>query len=36
MQFALENWPSTHEQLAVQGKTGPYYYQQPIYQRLGL
>jgi hypothetical protein len=36
MQHALENWPSSAESLRQQGKTGPYFYQQGVYQQLGL
>lgn len=36
MQYALEKWPSSATSLREQGKTGPYYYQQSVYQQLGL
>ena len=36
LQFALENWPSQHEKVKLQGKAGPYYYQKAIYDRFGL
>jgi hypothetical protein len=36
MQHALENWPATHATLQLQGQAGPYYYQQPTYQQLGI
>jgi hypothetical protein len=36
MQHALENWPNSHETYKSQGKTGPYYYNEDVYKRLGL
>jgi len=36
LQYALENWPSSHNQLMSQGKTGPYYYKPEVYRNLGL
>jgi len=36
MQYALENWPASHENFKNQGKTGPYYYNDNIYENLGL
>jgi hypothetical protein len=36
MQHALENWPSSHDTYKGQGKTGPYYYNDDVYKRLGL
>jgi hypothetical protein len=36
LQFALENWPQLHENYKRQGKTGPYYYDEDVYKRLGL
>lgn len=36
IEHALENWPSQHKQEKTLGKTGPYYYPQEIYKRLGL
>ena len=36
MQHAMDNWPTSHEKLSEEGKTGPYYYQGSIYTRLGL
>lgn len=33
---ALDDWPSTFENLKREGKTGPYYYNDDIYKRLGL
>ena len=36
MQYALENWPSSHSQYKNEGKTGNYYYKDSVYQGLGL
>ncbi len=36
MQHALEHWPATVSSLKQQGKMGPFYYQQPVYQQLGM
>lgn len=36
MQHALENWPLQHFHFSTLGKTGPYYYGQSIYQKLGI
>lgn len=36
MQHALEYWPSTVAALRQQGKNGPYYYEQNVYQQLGI
>lgn len=36
MQFALENWPQSHESYKKNGRTGPFYYTEDIYARLGL
>ena len=36
MQFALENWPTSHENLKRQYKSGPYYYDDSVYNSLGL
>jgi hypothetical protein len=36
MQHALEDWPDTAGSLKQQRKSGPYYYQQSIYQRFGI
>lgn len=36
MQHALENWPASAATLKQQGHTGAYFYQQSIYQQLGI
>jgi hypothetical protein len=36
LQHALENWPSSHSKYRTEGKTGAYYYNPEVYQRLGL
>lgn len=36
LQYALENWPVSEERLRSVMKTGPYYYDENIYKRLGL
>jgi len=36
VQHALENWLINYENLKIEGKRGPYYYNQEIYKRLGL
>ena len=36
LQFALEDWPSKHINYRSDNKTGPYYYRQEVYTRLGL
>lgn len=36
MQHSLDNWPTTHEKLTREGKTGPYYYKEEVYKGLGL
>lgn len=36
LQYALENWPSSHRSYKSQGKTGPYFYYDSVYERLGL
>lgn len=36
LQYALENWPEQHSNLMAQSGTGPYYYKEEIYSRLGL
>ncbi len=36
LQYALENWPASYEQLKKEGKSGAYYYGEETYQRLGL
>ena len=36
LQYALELWPARYEMLKQQHKTGPFYYTEPVYNRLGL
>lgn len=36
LQYALENWPNSHEQYKKEGKTSPYFYIDSVYKRLGL
>jgi len=36
MQYALENWPASHENYKAQGKKGPFYYKDSLYKDLGL
>ena len=36
MQHALENWPANYEQLKQTGTQGPHYYNQTVYETLGL
>ena len=36
LQYSFENWPNEHRGLKRQGKTGPYYYTNEVYTRLGL
>jgi len=36
MQYALENWPASYENLKSKGETGPYYYKESVYRDLGL
>ena len=36
MQHALENWESQSHDLKLSDKTGPYYYEDMIYKKLGL
>ena len=36
LQHALEDWPEACASLKTQGKTGPYCYQDTVYQQLGL
>ena len=33
---ALSTWPETHASLKEEGKTGPYYYAESVYDKLGL
>lgn len=34
--FAIRNWPSSAKYHKGQGKTGPFYYEQSVYNNLGL
>lgn len=36
LEYALENWTTKYRQYKTQGKTGPYYYKDEVYKRLGL
>jgi hypothetical protein len=36
VQHALENWPATDASCRAAGKSGPYYYKDDTYKRLGL
>ncbi len=36
IEFALDKWTVQHQDLKKQGATGPYYYQNDIYQRMGI
>ena len=36
LQYALENWPFTFEQFHREGKTGAYYYDDSVYEELGI
>lgn len=36
MQFALENWPTSHIKLTNSYKNGPFYYPEDTYKSLGL
>jgi len=36
MQHALESWPTSHETLRQQGKSGSYYYNDSVYRSLGV
>lgn len=36
MQYAMDNWPGSHDQLTRERKSGPYYYNDDVYRRLGL
>lgn len=35
MQYALENWPSSHHRKRTMGESGPFFYQDSIYTRVG-
>jgi hypothetical protein len=36
LQYALENWPRRVIELRQEGKKGAYFYQDSVYQKLGL
>lgn len=36
MRHALDNWPTSDENLRRQGKSGPYYYETGVYSGVGL
>jgi hypothetical protein len=36
MQYALDYWPDSHLSHKQKGGTGPYYYKEEVYRRLGL
>jgi len=36
VQHALEHWENRHFELKRKGESGPYYYKQNVYERLGL
>lgn len=36
LQYALENWPSSWYQKKKENKSGPYYYSDDVYEKLGL
>ncbi len=36
IQYALENWPSSHEQYSGDGKSEAYHYKDSVYEKLGL
>lgn len=36
LQYALDNWPASEKTKRADGKTGPYYYKDDIYEKLGL
>lgn len=36
VQYALENWPASHQSYRRQGQTGPYFYRDSVYQQLGI
>lgn len=35
MQYALENWPPSHEQYLKKGEAGAYFYKDTVYKQLG-
>lgn len=36
MQYALENWPASHQKYRSEGKTGGYHYTDSVYEKFGL
>ena len=36
LQYALENWPESAYRYTKEGKTGPFYYDEAVYKKLGL
>ncbi|WP_081619206.1 TIR domain-containing protein [Thioalkalivibrio sp. ALE23] len=36
VQYALDNWPDSHREHRRNNESGPYYYKNSVYQRLGL
>lgn len=36
LQYALENWPDSYERRMRNGDTGPYYYNEDVYRKLGV
>lgn len=36
MQYALDNWPGSHETYTSQNKSGPFYYKDEVYTKLGV
>lgn len=36
LQHAIETWPAEHLRLKQEGKSGPFYYQSSVYDRLGI
>lgn len=36
MQYALDQWPTSHEKYKREGRNGPFYYPDSVYNNLGL
>ena len=36
IEYAMDNWPDEHRLRKSEGKTGPYYYMDAVYTKLGL
>lgn len=36
VEYAMENWPTSHAAYKKEGKTGPYYYTDQTYKSLGI